>query len=71
MPMNSNFTIEIAKLEEYSLALIDFFDKLPDGFFQDENLQPSQRIVDNILIYSKGKQKPLRNDSKLYRYMSN
>lgn len=69
--MNSHFTVELAKLEKYSLALIDFFDQLPEVFFQEENLQPSQKIVNNILNYSKRKQESLHNDSKLYRYMSN
>ncbi len=67
MPMNSNFTKNLAILEEYSLAMIDFFDGLPDYFFEDENLQPPKRIVDNIVRYSKNHISPLCNDNKLYR----
>ncbi|TLX78328.1 hypothetical protein E9993_01220 [Labilibacter sediminis] len=69
--MNSNFTADLAKLEEYSLALINFFDKMPDSFFNDETMQPSERTVNNILNYSKGKKKPFNNDSRIYRYMVN
>lgn len=69
--MNSNFTSELAKLEEYSLALIDFFDKLPDSFFRDDNMQPSQRIVNNVINYSKGKKTGLKNNSQLFRFSHN
>ncbi|MGQ1784506.1 hypothetical protein ACT29I_05170 [Saccharicrinis sp. GN24d3] len=67
-PMNSSFTQDLAKLEAYSLAMIDFFDKLPDSFFEDENLEPPKRVVDNILRYSKDHTSPLQNGSKLFRY---
>lgn len=66
--MNADATQDLAKLEEYSLALIDFFDSLPDGFFDDENLSPPQRIVDYIVSYSKSEVSPLQNNSKLYRF---
>ncbi len=66
--MNSNATQDLAKLEEYSLALIDFFDSLPKSFFDDENLSPPQRIVDHIVRYSKSEVSSLQNNSKLYRF---
>lgn len=66
--MNSNATQDLAKLEEYSLALINFFDSLPDSFFDDENLRPPQRIVDYIVRYSKSQVSPLQNNAKLYRF---
>ncbi|SMO73368.1 hypothetical protein SAMN06265379_10676 [Saccharicrinis carchari] len=69
--MNSNVTQDLAKLEEYSLALIDFFEKLPDSFFDDENLNPPQHIIDLVLGYSKNHVSPLQNNSKLYRFGMN
>ncbi len=69
--MNSNATKDLAKLEEYSLALIDFFDNLPNSFFDDENLSPPQRIVDYIVGYSKNQVSPLQNNTKLYRFAMN
>ncbi len=66
--MNSKFTQDLAKLEEYSLAMIDFFEKLPDQFFEDENLAPQKRIVDSVVRCSKNYISPIRNNSKLYRY---
>ncbi len=69
--MNSNATQDLAKLEEYSLALIDFFDNLPNSFFDDENLSPPQRIVDYIVGYSKNQVSPLQNNTKLYRFAMN
>ena len=69
--MDSNSTRDLAKLEEYSLALIDFFEKLPDHFFEDKNLEPPKRIIDSILHYSKSKISPKNNDTKLYRFALN
>ncbi|GAF02364.1 hypothetical protein [Saccharicrinis fermentans] len=70
--MNSIFTQDLSKLEEYSLAMIDFFDKLPDSFFDDESLEPPQRIVDSILQYSKNHQSSsLYNGTKLFRWGTN
>lgn len=69
--MNSNVTQDLAKLEEYSLALIDFFDSLPTNFFDDENLSPPQRIVDHVVRYSKSQVSPLQNNAKLYRFGMN
>jgi len=69
--MNSSVTQDLAKLEEYSLAMIDFFDSLPDRFFEDENLSPPQRVVDRIVGYSKSCSAPLQNSTKLHRYSIN
>ncbi len=71
MPMDSKFTQDLAKLEEYSLALIDFFEKLPNSFFKDDDLQPSEKVVNNIISYSKEKSSPLNKDNRLYRYSFN
>ena len=69
--MNSNFTKDLRLFEEYSLAIIDFFDKLPDSFFKDENMQPSTNIINNIVRYSKDHIAGIKNDNKLYRFLQN
>ena len=69
--MNANFTQDLAKLEEYSLAMIDFIEKLPESFFDDEQLQPSKKVIDNIVAYSKRKGTYLRPKDKLFRFGAN
>ena len=70
--MNSIFTQDLSQLEEYSLAMIDFFDKLPDSFFDDESLEPPKKIVDSILQYSKDhKASSFYNETKLFRWGTN
>ncbi len=69
--MDKSFTQNLAKLEEYSLALIEFFDKLPDSFFDGEILEPSDRVVNNILRYSKSKSNSLNQKERHFRFAMN
>jgi hypothetical protein len=69
--MDPKFTQKLETLEEYSLALADLFEKLPDHFFEHKELSPSENIVNKIIRKSKSIKMPLSNESKLYRFMVN
>lgn len=69
--MDPKFTQKLEALEKYSLALVDLFEKLPDHFFEREELSPSENIVNAIIRKSKGIKEPLSKESKLYRFMVN
>ncbi len=51
--MDLNYTLSVDELEQYSLTLIEVIDNLPDTFFINRNLAPSNKTIDFILSYSK------------------
>ncbi|WP_066627216.1 hypothetical protein [Labilibacter marinus] len=69
--MDSSFTQDLSKLEEYSLSMIDFIEKLPDSFFDCEELTPSKGVIDNIINYSKKTPVSYTTNNKVYRYSRN
>lgn len=69
--MDLYFTQEIEALEEYSLALIALFEKLPNHFFEDEKAMPSNRVVENIIRFSKRKKQSLNRDGQICGYHLN
>ncbi len=71
MPMDINYTSDPNLIKSYSLALIDFFEELPDSFFEDDNLTPRKQIVDNIIDFSTNKISNPNMDSNLFRFLNN
>ncbi len=70
--MNFNFTRNLQKLEEYSLSMIDLFDSLPASFFDDPSLEPSKKVVEQILNESKKDSNHTTQDtSSLFYYFFN